>query len=106
MGRKPEIPLNCLREFSKAKHLAFSDRELRYLKLLSGRPAWRLRNLGDMEKLRTKGFWISSHIVHVETYCQKIPGSKLPEVGNCIQTCHHNSPIEYGQFKNKTPSFY
>jgi hypothetical protein len=38
-GRELATLHNFLREFSKAKHLAFLGRKRSYLKLLSGRPA-------------------------------------------------------------------
>jgi hypothetical protein len=58
---------NCLREFSKAKHLAFPGREFRYLKLLAGRSAWRMNYLGDMEYHRSLISGPVGHIIHAET---------------------------------------
>jgi hypothetical protein len=43
---------NCLREFTKAKQLAFPGRELRYLKFLATRPVWWLNNWSNMENRR------------------------------------------------------
>jgi hypothetical protein len=48
--REMVTPPNCRREFTKAKQPAFLGTELRYLKLLVGRPVWKLSNWGDIKK--------------------------------------------------------
>jgi hypothetical protein len=81
-------PLNCLREFTKAKQGGFSGRELRYLKLLAGRLLWSL-SIGVIWKTAEHRFldlpatfsvWIS--------FTKGTPGRKQLDVCHSIQTCH------------------
>jgi hypothetical protein len=94
---------NCLRKFSQTKHLAFGGRELRYLKLLAGRQAQRLR-IQEISKIIAQRVQDSqpqcssgnlppeAHLGKQRAILASLVGKpqKCPEVSNAEKSCHHS----------------